>query len=249
VTWRPPAGLVVVAALIVATTAQAAAETRLGFQPSSRVLLSGSSNLHGWSCSTTDLAGSLWLSADPDQMLDIVERLESLAITQGRVPAPAVPQGLDARFLLEIPIAALDCGRRGIEQDLQQTLDAARHPVIRYRFTRVESAELERRSGGELPVFALRVHGEMSLAGTTRPVSFEVLGRRTGLHTFQLSGRIPLAMTHFGIEPPTALLGLIRVADALSVDVRLVLDLDATSAAALRSTVADEAAAGRERGR
>lgn len=229
--------LLVSAALVAAGIAPAAAaNTRLGFQPSSRVLLAGSTNLHAWSCSTKALDGRLWLSAEPQRVLALVERLEAVAAERGVLAAPEVPRDLDAAFGLEIPVAALECGNRVMERDLQSTLDAARHPVIRYRFHRVEAARLERGGDGQKPSFELRVHGEMSLAGATRPVVFTVVGRRSGATTFRLAGRIPLSMTHFGIEPPTALLGLIQVDDDLTVEVNLVLDLDAASAAALAAT-------------
>lgn len=235
-TSRAPAWLLVSAAILAAGTAPAAAtaaETRLAFQPSSRVLLAGSTNLHAWRCSTTKLDGGLRLSAEPRRVLAIVERLEAEAAARGVLASPDVPGDLEAALRLEIPVAALDCGNRAMERDLQSTLDAADHPVIRYRFQRVEAARVDRGGAGENPRFELRVRGEMSLAGTTRPVTFTVVGRRSGETGFRLAGRIPLSMTHFGIDPPTALLGLIQVDDDLTVEVSLVLDLDAATLAAL----------------
>jgi hypothetical protein len=238
VTSRRHAWLLVSAAFVAAGTAPAApADTTLAFQPASRVRLAGSTNVHGWNCATAAIGGELWLSADPPQVLALVERLEAAAAEPGGkarrpIPAAAIPRDLDAAFLLEIPVAGLDCGNRRMERDLRDTLGAAEHPVIRYRFERVEAARLDRGGAGH-PSFELKVQGEMSLAGATRPVTFTVVGRRTGATTFRLAGRIPLTMTHFGVDPPTALLGLIQVHDALTVDVDLLLDLDGRSAAAL----------------
>lgn len=231
-TSRPRGWLLALAAVLAAAgTAAAEADTRLAFQPASRVLLAGSTNLHGWRCATSDIDGQLWLSADPPEVLAVVDRLERAPT--GAAPPSEVPGGLTARLELAIPVAALDCGNRAMERDLRRALDAARHPAIRYRFERVEAARVDRRGAGPAE-FELVVRGTMSLAGATRPVTFTVHGRRSGPHAFELTGSIPLAMTWFGIEPPTALLGLIRVDDELAVDVRLVLELDATSAAAWR---------------
>ncbi|MGH9361260.1 MAG: hypothetical protein ACRD2T_05030, partial [Thermoanaerobaculia bacterium] len=50
-------------------------------------------------------------------------------------------------------------------------------------------------------------------------------GERLGLGRYRITGALELKMTDFGIQPPTALMGLIRAGDGLRVrfDLRLAL--------------------------
>ena len=78
-----------------------------------------------------------------------------------------------------------------------------------------------------MPAFALRVEGEITLAGTSRPVTIDVTATQLAPNRFRLRGGLPLRMTDFGIQPPVALFGLIRARDELWVSVDLNVELAA----------------------
>jgi polyisoprenoid-binding protein YceI len=80
-------------------------------------------------------------------------------------------------------------------------------PVV-FRSSAVESA------GGQL-----MVRGELSLAGTSRPASFELEVTADG----HLTGTLPLAQSEWGIKPYRGLIGALRVRDTVEivVDVHL----------------------------
>lgn len=63
------------------------------------------------------------------------------------------------------------------------------------------------------------VNGEVAMAGTTRPVSFEVEIGPDG----QVKGTVPLTQSEWGIKPYTALMGALKVKDEVEVvlDARL----------------------------
>ena len=63
----------------------------------------------------------------------------------------------------------------------------------------------------------VQVRGDLALAGTTRQVAFEGQGQRTTTGDLHFTGALPLRMTDFGITPPSALLGLIRAHNDLTV--------------------------------
>lgn len=59
----------------------------------------------------------------------------------------------------------------------------------------------------------LRVDGELTVAGTTRPVSYELDTTSAG----RLRGTLPVTQTEFGIKPYRGFMGALKVRDAVDV--------------------------------
>ena len=69
---------------------------------------------------------------------------------------------------------------------------------------------------------ALTVRGELDLAGTTRPATFELHSTPDG----RVGGTLPVTQSEWGIKPYRGLMGALKVRDTIEVvlDVRLPLD-------------------------
>jgi len=113
---------------------------------------------------------------------------------------------------LHIPVNTIRCGNRQMERDLYRALRADHHPSIDFRFTNM-NREADR----------AMIRGNASLAGTTRPIEIDAAVQRTADGRVALHARLPLRMTDFRIEPPTALFGIIKVKNELVVELDLVL--------------------------
>jgi polyisoprenoid-binding protein YceI len=61
----------------------------------------------------------------------------------------------------------------------------------------------------------LQVEGQLTLAGTTRPSAFELTVREDGT----LEGRARVVQTAWGIKPFSGLMGTLRIADEVLVEV------------------------------
>ena len=212
--------------LLAALPALAATELRL--LPSSQVWLDGKTNVHAWQCVGDSLRAELSIAApaaDLERRLGDWQRGPSGARLDGAGERAA---GWDAAVELRIPIQALECGNPAMEHDMRKALRAAKYPEIGYRFVRLREARYA--PAGAVPAFALRVEGEISLAGASRPVTIDVTATQLASRRFRLRGGLPLRMTDFGIEPPVALLGLIRARDELWVSVDLEVTLPSEGA-------------------
>ena len=103
------------------------------------------------------------------------------------------------------PLTPVDRGL--IRRNALQALDADAHPWSTFRSDSV-AAQHDR----------LDVIGGIAIAGATRPLAVSLaVSRDAGRIT--ASGRIPLRQTDFGIRPYSALLGSLRVADEVSVEI------------------------------
>ena len=96
--------------------------------------------------------------------------------------------------------------RPGIQSRmLEEVLDVERHATIQFRSDRVEARGDNR----------LRVHGQMTLAGATRPVEADVWVR--AMEEFTLfSARFAIKQTDFGIDP-VSIGGMVKVADEIEI--------------------------------
>jgi polyisoprenoid-binding protein YceI len=120
-----------------------------------------------------------------------------------------------ASLTLEDRVSASD--RREIEDRMRRdVLETDRYPEITYRAANPAIEEVARGR------FRLRVAGDLSLRGVTRPqpVDADLIVFEDGV---QLVGGAPLRMSGYGIRPVTALGGTIRLKD----DVRVAFDLAA----------------------
>ena len=120
---------------------------------------------------------------------------------------PSAP-GLPA-LSVQVPIAGFHCNEDLLDGKLRDALKADRFPEIAF------SLESEERLPGS-PV-RLRVTGALTLAGQTGTVSFiaEIDRRPEGV--FVARGSVPILMSSYDVEPPTAMLGLIRASDLVTV--------------------------------
>lgn len=206
--WGPRAGraglmgaVLLLSALVVPSSGRgeapavdtATAPHRLVLRTGSRLWLEGGSNLHDWSCDAGRLATEIHLEAR--------EEGED-------VPSPTAVD----RVLVRVPVGQIVCGNGTMEGKLRDALKADRFGEIVFSMT---SAEMVREVVDGM--FAVRARGTLTVAGVARPLVLDVTGSDTGDGGLRIQGRVPLRMTDFGVEPPTALLGVLKTHDELIV--------------------------------
>src|SRR5205823_14314304 len=103
-------------------------------------------------------------------------------------------------LMLRVPVAGLECGNDKMNDKLREALDAEKHPAIDYHLIRAEQV------AGD-PAH-LKATGALTIAGKTRTVTFLVEVDTSPDGATHAKGTVPILMTSFGVEPPTALLVL-----------------------------------------
>lgn len=162
--------------------------------PESEIWIEGKSNVSRFSCRARSMSG------------------------HGRVASEGAEKvNADAEALLEITVRSFDCGNARMNSDLFDALKADVHPTIHFK---MESADVVgyRPSGS----VELDVVGIITVAGVTRSVQTRVVGDRLATGQLRAAGAILVSMRDFSIEPPTALLGLVRTRNDITVRFDLV---------------------------
>lgn len=96
----------------------------------------------------------------------------------------------------------------------EKVLDARRYPKIVFRSRRVDIRSRED------PQIRLRVSGDLTLHGVTRPIEVPVDVKQSATNLTAV-GRFTIKQTDFGIQPVSAGLGTVKVKDELTVQVML----------------------------
>jgi polyisoprenoid-binding protein YceI len=154
---------------------------------SAHITISGTSNIHAYTASTT-----------------------AVSVTQAQVAAS--PEGADmwanalnpggvTAFEVAIPAATLTSPREGLDKNMHKALQVNEHPDILFRLLRFEP-----RPGASS---GLRAIGVLTIAGVEREVALNITTARKGPTLF-VQGQLQLLMTDWGIKPPVALMGMLK---------------------------------------
>lgn len=160
---------------------------------SAKVSIAGTSNIHDFTASTTDVR---------------VTRL-SLANGvggQGLLAAVLNPGAVES-FDIAVKAAALSSPKEGLDKNMHKALKAAEFPDIVFRLVRLDGN---------------KAFGLLKIAGVEKNVTFDIKTAATPT-TLTVSGEVPLLMTDYGITPPKALMGMLKTDPKITVKFETVL--------------------------
>jgi hypothetical protein len=172
----------------------------------SRLYLEGSSNVNTFTCECESM----------DKLPPLQLKMHAL---QGR------PGAYFENARISIRTQTLDCGHRGINSDLYESLKASHHPNISLVLDEVHWKTGEPLKG-QKPWQWLTACAELTVAGVTREIDLKVHARQLSPKTFRFVSKHRIRMTDFGVSPPTALFGAVKVDNEIDLHFDLVVQAD-----------------------
>jgi hypothetical protein len=172
---------------------------------SSRVSLAGTSNIHAFNASTTEVRVVRFQLADG---------VLAGANLWEEIVKPGAIQALE----IGIRAATLSSPREGLDKNMHKALKVTDHPDITFRLSRLEGA-------GSSSV--LKAVGILQIAGVEREVTLDLKTQRTDAG-LTVKGEVSLLMTDFGITPPKAMLGMLKTDPKVTVTFETVLAIPLT---------------------
>lgn len=189
--------------------------------PGSAITIEGTSNLSAWTCTSRDVQGVLRIFASRfrvDRWLEEVHRtlMEEETLRFSPPPGLARPQ---AR--LAVPVRSFECGSSGMNRDMYRALRADSYPRILfgyYSLREVQGVDGDSRDSDDPSIHAVRavLVGGLVLAGRGRTIELTATFEPTGEREYRVRAEKETRMSRFGIEPPRALLGMIRARDPIT---------------------------------
>lgn len=184
------------------TPAQDPAKKRYLINAESKLYLKGTTNVNTFTCNCTDRFQPQWLEVES--------------------------QGTYAQFRragLRISTRDFNCHNRKIETDLEKALKAETFPYIGIELLETWQ-NAQQVAADSRDWFNVKAKVKITITDVTK--HHQILGkaRRLGANRFQLTGEKSLQMTEFGIDPPHAMFGMIKVNDWITFHFDLIVDVE-----------------------
>lgn len=139
------------------------------------------------------------------------------SIKNTRDPQQNIKGHGDVSVTVTIPVRLLDCGKKKMNNDMYEALKAEQHKSIIYQLIDAHLIEDDTAATGEDGWMDIKTTGMLEIAGVTNRTEVVVQGKLISEKRFRVKGSKQIDMEAYDIEPPTALLGLIKASNKLVV--------------------------------
>lgn len=155
----------------------------------SSMTVSGSSNVHDWTSTVTELKGQgVFVVAN-----NALTGINSLEIS--------------------IPVTSIKSSKGSImDNKTYSALKSKEYSLISFQLVRVDG--IEKTTTG----YKVKTTGNLTIAGTKKSVSLTVDAKLLSDGSLNFKGSKPLKMTDFNIDPPTAMMGAMTVGNDVTIN-------------------------------
>jgi polyisoprenoid-binding protein YceI len=122
---------------------------------------------------------------------------------------------------LDVRTKSFDCGNKMMNRDLYRALNADQYPTVRIELLRVIENECSLLRDCEGEWVTMKVQMRLTINGQEQEYWLDVTGKKNASADFRFIGSKQLCMSDFGVTPPTAMMGAVKVQD----EIRIYFDL------------------------
>ena len=131
-----------------------------------------------------------------------------VAVTPGKgTPVPGFATGV-ASATVTVPLKAFTCPNEEMSAHLLEAMKADKFPEIVYRLEKYEVTPAQTLASGS-----------MTIVGVTQPVNFPVV-LKASPQGVQVEGNTRLEFKTFNLDPPTVMLGMLKVGPQIRIEFR-----------------------------
>jgi len=113
-------------------------------------------------------------------------------------------------LVLNIPVKSIKSKEKLMDTKTYEAFNADKHPNITFKMTELQSLQI---NGADVTV---AVSGNLTMNGTTKKVTLKSNGKALKSGVYQFKGAVALKMTDFNMKPPTAMMGMMKVGDGIT---------------------------------
>ncbi len=169
--------------------------------PSSRLEILGSSNVNEFTCICRQAFASL-----PFQIVGGFH--------------PQRTQWTFRNTNLRLQTQLFDCGNKLMNKDFYNALKSKTHPTM---WIELETIDEIRPITTSWTTYMTQTG--ITIAGTKKSIPIQAKVRRLSINQLQIVAEKTLKMSHFGISPPTALMGMIKTNDDITIKLDLIVTI------------------------
>ncbi|HMQ47395.1 MAG TPA: YceI family protein [Saprospiraceae bacterium] len=114
------------------------------------------------------------------------------------------------------PSKSLNCGHKGINKDMYETLKAEQYPHIDIKILEAKNQGHQATlSGSQWSSF--RVKMQLTIANEKETLWIDVKGQAASKDSFRFIGTKDISLQTFCLEPPSPMMGLVKVDDCITI--------------------------------
>lgn len=160
-------------------------------------LVMGTSTVHNWTVKTSNIQGDAQVSGDSRAGSAQAITLDSIKIS--------------------IPVTSLKSTEgSGMDKTMYDALNSKKFPNISYKLTK---ATLRSAPSGQSSAYHFDTTGLLSISGNEHPVALDLAVTPEEASKLTIAVEVKMKMSDWGVKPPTAMLGMIKSGDAITVKV------------------------------
>jgi polyisoprenoid-binding protein YceI len=118
---------------------------------------------------------------------------------------------------VDVPVKSIKSNEKLMDTKTYEAFNADKNPTITFQLI---DAVVQKATTEDIDVV---LTGNLTMAGVTKKVTINTTGKALKAGTFQFTGNVALKMTDFKMKPPTAMLGMMKVGDAITLKFSIVL--------------------------
>jgi polyisoprenoid-binding protein YceI len=111
---------------------------------------------------------------------------------------------------VEIPVISIKSNEKAMDNKTYEAFKAPKNPTITFKMLEASSLQV---TGNNINV---TVTGNLTMAGVTNKITLKTTGKIVKAGVYEFSGSVTLKMSDYGMKRPTAMLGLMKVGDAIT---------------------------------
>lgn len=134
-----------------------------------------------------------------------VETVEFNAETKLSMDGGKISEVSDVVFVT--PAESLKSGKKIMDNKIKEALKTNKHPEIKFLINKDQAISNDKGT----------VSGLLTIAGQTKPIEVRVNFDAKNPEKLGVTGEVPLKMSAFNIDPPTAMMGSIKTGDEVIV--------------------------------
>jgi polyisoprenoid-binding protein YceI len=179
-----------------AAVAQGPSAIRLRLEPGSEITIEGTSTLHDFHCKTDKILA--YVDVDPAYTKDLTKVAKPLVSVKVNIVAKT-----------------LTCGNGTMDNNMYKTLKTDQFQLIKYTMSGYDLLEATSSS------FSANTKGTLQIAGQDKPVDMKINAARLAEGKASAEGEETIKLTDFGIDPPSFMLGRLKVGNEVKVKFNL----------------------------
>lgn len=164
----------------------------------SRMVIRGTSTLHSWQCRAELASGQMMADMEAGNISDIKSLVISIVVNSIR--------SIDENGAYY---------EKGMDKNVYKALKAEKFPAISFTLSKINKKVGVGRN------IALDATGTLRIAGVTKEIAMQVTAVSVP-GGVQFEGKVPIKMTDYNVEPPTAIFGTIQTGNEVTFEFKMV---------------------------